>query len=214
MPEIVVTHLSFFEAEVEFVQPNLKIWLDRIAMVAAVYDALQPWNITVDDVEVVTTGKPSEQGVRFKIPEKRSSFFFSAASCRFNRDSTSWDTAEETIHIFDAALSAFRSAAGVEFKTFKTAVALHVQPREERFFDVLRPLVPAPVQEADKAAALAIIVKWPDHRWTIDGSAQIANGIFIRYERDFPAQVGYDAMAKQLYADEMTIMQMLDIAEE
>lgn len=214
MPEIVVTHLSFFEAEVEFVQPNLKIWLDRIAMVSAVYEALRPWNITVDDVEVVTTGKPSEQGVRFKIPEKRSSFFFSAASCRFNRDSTSWDTADETIHIFDTALSAFRGAAGVEFKAFRTAVALHVQPREKRFFDVLRPLVPAPVQEADKAAALAIIVKWPDHRWTIDGSAQIANGIFIRYERDFPAQVGYDAMAKELYADEMTIMQMLDIAEE
>jgi hypothetical protein len=32
MPEIVDTHLSFFKAEIEFVEPNLKIWLDRIAM--------------------------------------------------------------------------------------------------------------------------------------------------------------------------------------
>lgn len=216
MPEIVDTHLSFFEAEVEFIQPNLKIWLDRIAIIEAVYDALRRWNITVDDVEVVTTGKPSEQGVRLKVPEKRSSFFFSAAACRFNRDSTSWQTAEETIEIFDAALSAFRASAHVEFKTFRTAVALHVQPRTKPFFEILRPLVPKPMETlgTEAATALAVIVKWPDHRVTIDGSAQIANGIFIRYERDFAADAGYEAMAKHLYADEMAIMQILGIAEE
>jgi hypothetical protein len=216
MPEIVDTHLSFFEAEIEFVQPNLRIWLDRIAIVEAVYDALRQWGITVDDVEVIQTGKPSEQGVKFKVPDKRVSFFFSAGLCRFSRDSTSWQTAQETIEILDVCLKAFRTNAHIEFKTFKTAVALHVQPRTKPFFDVLKPLIPKPMEAlgTETSKALAIVVKWPDRRVTIDGSAQIANGIFIRYEHDFPAEAGYEAMAKQLYADEMAIMELLDIKEE
>jgi hypothetical protein len=74
MPEIIETHFSFFEVEIEFTEPALKLWLDRIAIVEAVYAAMHPWNITVDDVEVITTGKPSEQGVRFKIPKKQSQY--------------------------------------------------------------------------------------------------------------------------------------------
>jgi hypothetical protein len=216
MPEIIDTHLSFFEAEIEFVEPNLKIWLDRIAIVEAVYAALRPWKITVDDVEVVQIGKPSEQGVRFKIPEKRASFFFGAGACRFTRDSTNWQTAGETIQILDAALKALHANSNTEVKTFKTAVALHVQPRTKPFIEILRPFIPQPLAslEQEPPKSMAIIVKWPDRRVTLDGSAQLANGIFIRYERDFTGNTSYEDMAKQLYADEMQICTMLDVKEE
>jgi hypothetical protein len=216
MTEIVDTHLSFFEAEIEFVEPNLKIWLDRITIVEAVYAALRPWKITVDDVEVIQVGKPSEQGVRFKIPEKRASFFFGAGACRFNRDSTNWQTAEETIQILDAALNAFHANSNTEVKIFKTAVALHVQPRTKPFIEILRPFIPQPLAglEQKPPKSMAVIVKWPDRRVTLDGSAQLANGIFIRYERDFAGNTNYQDMAKQLYADEMQIFTMLDVKEE
>jgi hypothetical protein len=49
---------------------------------------------------------------------------------------------------------------------------------------------------------------------TVDGSAQIANGLFVRYERDFPGNISYEDMAKQLYADELQICKMLDVVEE
>lgn len=82
-----------------------------------------------DDTDVIQIGKPSDQGVKFRIPGKRASFFFSAAACRFTRDSTNWETAEETIQILDAALVAFNQHANTTIKTFKAAVALHVQPK-------------------------------------------------------------------------------------
>jgi hypothetical protein len=216
MPEIVETHLSFFETEIEFVEPNLKIWLDRIAIIEAVYKALRPWDITIDNVEVLTEGSPSQQGVRFKVPQKKASFFFSAAACKFARDSTSWETADETIQILDAALKAFQAHSGTEFKTFKTGVALHFRPKAKTFMEVLRPVVPAPMAalESDACTSMAVIVKWPGRRVTIDGSAQIANGLFVRYERDFPGNISYEDMAKQLYADEMQICKMLDVVEE
>jgi hypothetical protein len=216
MPEIVETHLSFFEAEIEFVEPNLKIWLDRIAIIEAVYAALRPWNITIDNVEIVTEGTPSQQGVRFKVPERRASFFFSAAACKFTRDSTSWQTAEETIQILDAALKAFQATSSTRFKAFKTAVALHFRPKVKPFMDVLRPIIPTPMArlEQEPSSSMAVIVKWSGRRVTIDGSAQIANGLFVRYERDFPGTVSYEDMAKQLYADEIQICEMLDVMEE
>jgi hypothetical protein len=61
---------------------------------------------------------------------------------------------------------------------------------------------------------VAIIVKWPNHRVTIDNSAHIANGIFIRSERAFPADTEFEAMAKQIYADQVQIYSLLDIMGE
>ena len=190
--------------------------MDRAAIVEAVYEALRPWNINVDNIEVITTGKPSEQGVKFKVPEKQASFFFGASTCKFTRDGTNWQTAEETIKILDAALSAFHQHSNTKVKTFKTAVALHVQPKTKKFIDITMPLIPPPMAALDKepAQSMAVIVKWPTHRVTIDGSAQVANSVFIRYERDFPAETDYETMAKQLYDDELQVFRMLDIAEE
>lgn len=216
MPDIVTTALSFFEAEIEFIEPNIKIWTDRVVIVESVYAALRQWNISVDDIEVITTGKPSEQGVKFRIPEKRASFYFGAASCKFTRDATNWQTAEETIQILDTALKAFFEHSKTEPKLFKVAVALHVQPKTKRLIDILGPIIAAPLAglEKDPPQNMATIVKWPTRRVTLDGSASVANGVFIRYERDFPPEAGYDIMAKQLFADEEQIFAMLDIREE
>jgi hypothetical protein len=63
-------------------------------------------------VDVITTGKISEQGMVIKLPLKRVSFFIGPASCRFTREAVEWQTAGETIAILDAAVSALiRSSA-------------------------------------------------------------------------------------------------------
>src|ERR1019366_180635 len=49
MPEIVTTPLSYFEVEMEYAEPDIKMWLDRANVVQALYAALKPWSITVDD---------------------------------------------------------------------------------------------------------------------------------------------------------------------
>ena len=80
MPEKVTTKLSFFETDMEYAAPYLKLYLDRAKTVALVYEALKPWNINIDDIDILNNGKPSEQGVKFKIPRKQSSFFMGPIS--------------------------------------------------------------------------------------------------------------------------------------
>ena len=216
MPEIVTTPISFFEVEMEYASPDLNMWLDRIKVVQALFDALKPWNITVDDVEILTSGKPSEQGIKFRIPQKLASFFFGPASCKFTRDSTSWETAEETIQILDSAVSALIGQSEAEIVQRKAVFVLHVQPKTLPFFQLLAPLVPAKLAalESSPPKTSATILKWEDRKITIDGSAQLANGLFLRFERDFDGKASYEEMARRLRADEEEIFAILDIQEE
>jgi hypothetical protein len=185
-------------------------------VVQALFDAFAKWNAKIDDVDVLTEGKPSEQGIKFRLPEKRASFFFGAAACKFTRDSTSWETAQETIEILDAAVTTLAKVGKVKPATFKTIVALHIQPKTLPFIEILKKIIPAPMAALESAPpqTLASVIKWNKRKVTIDGSVQIANGIFIRYEREFSASVSYEEIAHRLRADEDGIFAMLDVKEE
>src|SRR5258707_4565396 len=122
MAEFVTFPISYFEVEMEYTEPHIKLWLDRVNVVQAVYAALKPWNIAVDDVEIITTGKPSEQGIKFKLPQKQASFFFSPSLCRFAKDNADWESAEETIKIMDAAYTALAKTGRIEAATKKTVI--------------------------------------------------------------------------------------------
>jgi len=216
MPEIVTTPISYFEVEMEYASPDIKMWLDRVNVVQALFVALKPWDITVDDVEIITTGKPSEQGIRFKIPKKLSSFFFGPAYCKFTRDGTSWETAEETIHILDTAFKALVGETGAIVTKRKTVIVLHAQPKTLQFFQILAPFVSTKLAalEPEPPNTMATVVKWPKRKLTLDGSGQLANGIFLRFEREFDGDLSYEEMAQRLRTDETEVFKMLDIEEE
>jgi hypothetical protein len=216
MSEIVSTPISFFDMEIEYQKPDFKVATERAPIVEAIWNALRPWNITIDDLELVTTGKISEQGVRFRLPQKSSMFFLGASSCRFVRDNTGWDVAEETITIIDAAVQALLSTSSIQFSKYKTAVVIHAQPKKLPFVKILAPLVPPQMLalEGKELKTAAIVAKWEDRKVTIDGSANLANGIFIRYERDFAGGTSYQEIAEKLLADEEQIFAMLGIEAE
>jgi hypothetical protein len=216
MPEIVTTPISYFEVEMEYAEPDLKMWLDRVNVVQAVWAALKPWNVAVDDVEIIQTGKPSEQGIKFKIPQKLSSFFFGPAYCRFTRDSTDWGVAEETIGIIDTVTTALLSQTQAVIANRRTIIVLHVQPKKLPFIQITGPLIPEQLValEAETPKTMAIVVKWEKRKMTIDGSGSLANGIFLRFEREFDGSVGYEEMAYRLKADEDQIFAMLGVQEE
>lgn len=216
MPEIVVIPISFFEATFDYKEPNIMLWLDRAVVVQALFSALKPWNIAVDDVEIITTGKPSEQGLKFKLPQKQVSFFFSPTLCRFSKDNADWQSAEDTIAIMDAAYSTLANVGKVDAATIKTVIALHMQPKTLPFIDLLRPFIAEKlsVLEHEAPKTMATVVKWDKRRVTIDGSVQIANGIFLRLEREFDGNVSYEDIAKKLRSDEEALFDAIGVKEE
>ena len=216
MPELISIPFSFFEATFTYKQPNLGLWLDRMNVVRAVFAALQPWHLAVDNIEVLTVGKPSEQGIKFKLPEKQSSFFFGPSYCKFSKDNADWPSADETIAILDAALSALIKSAEIEIAKTDTAIALHMQPKTLQFTKILAPLIPGKLAEiGGEVQTAATVIRWRNRTVLIDASVQVANGIFMRFERSFEGkEINFKEIGEQLHTDEDALFAILDVKED
>ena len=97
-----------------------------------------------------------------------------------------------------------------------TAISLHIQPRTLTFMDILNPFVPRELAaiEPQPVRTMATVAKWENRKVTIDGSGALANGLFLRLERDFEASATYDEIAQQLRHDEEELFTILGIEED
>ena len=197
MPELVSLPIGILEVTMEYVRPRLSLLMDRSKIVDELFERYRSWGITVDDLEVIAEGKPSEQGIRFKLPRQKTTFFFSSSLCRLTQDDSSWESASDTMAILSTGVDVLQNLANVEIGSYKTSIALHVQPKTRQAIDILHPFVPHLLSalESGQATALALVVRWSGRRLTIDGSSQIANGIFIRTERQFDAEADLAELA-------------------
>jgi hypothetical protein len=213
MPELVTVPVSFVEILIDFERPDVRIWLDRATIVQDVFDALLPWNAEVDDIEAVTTGKTSEQGVTFKIPLKRISFFVGSAYCRFTRDALDWRLAAETLVILNALLGVLLKSTRLVLAARKTRIALHIQPRTGSFMKILSPFIPPQLGmlEDVPAATMAAVVTWPKRKVTLDASTTVGNALLLQFEREFDGATDFVEILRYLSLDEEELFRILDI---
>ena len=216
MPHLVDIPIALFEITIQYVRPNMKLLLDRAKVVDALFEVFSRWNIGMDNIEVINEGKPSEQGIRFKIPEKRTTFMLGGGSCTLVRDDVDWTAAEEIIDILTSAYDVVQEVGGIQTSAFKTNIAMHLQPKTAKFMDILVPFSPPQLLKLDSSTpkAAASVVKWDKRRITLDGSNQLANGVFVRLEREFLATASYEEIAHQLRADELELFDLMDVSED
>jgi hypothetical protein len=216
MPELMTIPISVFEYSADFGVPVFQIWMDRAKVVQALFEALQPWKLQVDNVESITTGKPSEQGINFKLPEQKAAFFISPAGCKFTKDAVDWFTAEETIRLLDTARSALLKSSGAVVAIQRTTLAMHLQLKTKPFLEILKPFIAPSLTEIheEKVITAAIIVKWEKSKLIMDGSGSLANGIFLRFEREYPADMSFEDIEKEIKKDEGGIFKLLDVEED
>jgi hypothetical protein len=215
MPEKVAIPISIFDYSSDFVRPVLSIWLDRAELVQNMFDALAKWGLDVDNVEGITTGKPSEQGIKIRLPEKHLSLFFGPAGCKLSRDAVDWSVAQETSEVLQTFLTTLQTCKGVQMLNHKTALIMHLQPTTRKFIDLLKPFLPQQLQSfrEGEITSGASVVKWKDGRITLDGSAVVANAVFLKYEQEFDSSVSFETIALALHTAEEELFQVLDIEE-
>jgi len=156
-----------------------------------------------------------EQGLKFKLPQKQIAFFFGPTLCKFSKDNADWESAEETITIMDVAFSTLAKSGKIEAATIEAVIAFHAQPKALPFMKILEPFIPAQLAALDgDVRTMANIIKWDKRKIIIDGSAQLANGLFLRLDREFEGTSTYQQIAEQLRADEEALFAMLDVKED
>jgi len=216
MVEVVTIPVSFFELAVDYEQPALNLLTDRGLVMQAIFNALRRWDAKLDDIEIMTAGKHSEQGVMFRIPPKRASFFFGAEFCRFSRDGVDWSSAEETTTMLEAAISTLLKVSGVATLKLRATIGIHIQPRTKTFMEILSPFMAPQLAGLEHAPlfTMAIVAKWEKRKVTLDGSVAVANGVFIKIEREFESATSYTDMALRLKEDEDHVLQVLGVEED
>jgi hypothetical protein len=215
MPEKVAIPVSVFDYGSDYVRPVISIWMDRATIVQNMFNALARWGLDIDNVEPITTGKPSEQGITIRLPGKRASFFFGPSGCKFTRDTVDWSMAQETAEILQTCLSTLLDGTDVQLLNQKTALIMHLQPSTKKFMDLLRPMLPEKLKafSTGEITSGASVVKWKDSRITLDGSNHVANGLYLKYEKEFDSSVSLETIARDLRAAEEKLFQILDVEE-
>jgi hypothetical protein len=164
MAQPVSIPLSFVELVVRYEHPNVLAFNDRAAVLQTIFDALHPWSPKLDDVEPTVF-------------------------CRVRRDNIDWSESEETIVIFEAALTALIKLTGLSQGPKTAAVGVHLQPKTGTFMDILSPFPPPQITglEQDCPKTMASVVRWQKRKITLDGSSSLANAAFLKFEREFDA---------------------------
>ena len=216
MPASITIPISTFEMIFNYETPSFALMFDRRKVLEELFTALAPWSPNLDDVEFLDNGKQSDRGVRIKLPNKSAQFFYGPTACRFVKDAASWADYNDLEQMISAAIPAFLRVTGIRFSTQTSMVSIHIQPTEVPFRDVLRKaLVPEPfvALDATPTTVVAMVVRWAKHRITLDGSAALANGIFLQMEREHDGQTTLEDVGQLIAKDQQDIFTILDVKE-
>jgi hypothetical protein len=219
MAELITIPISTFDIVIDYERPSIRLWADRsraIDVLEALFEAFRPWGANLDDIEGLEQGRNSEKGVRYRLPTKKASFFFSGAFCRFTQDDANWAMAQESLAILNAGVSTLMHVAELRKGKQRTSLALHLQSKTGKFIDILRPLIPLQVRtlETSPVFTVASVVKWGNRSVYIDGSGLIANAAFLKIDRDFTPDQTFEQIAQQIYADEAAMFNILGVEED
>lgn len=219
MAERIIIPISTLDIIVDYETPSVRLWADRfraVEVIEALFDALKPWGVNLDDIEGVDQGKNSEKGVRYRLPRKKASFFFSGAFCRFTQDDANWVQAQESLAILNTGVATLMKLASLRKATQHASLAFHFQPKTGKFIDLLKPFVPPQFLglEASPLLTMASVVKWGGRSVYIDGSGSIANAVFVKIDRDFTPEHSFEQIAEQVFADETKLFNILGVEED
>lgn len=131
------------------------------------------------------------------------------------KNSAVWPEADHILAILTAALDALHRATGVVYADMTSILSLHLQPKTVQFRDILRRFIVPEILALSKeeTTAMAIVSRWPKYRITLDGSAALANAIFVQSERQFDAKTDFDDMKSIIFQDEQDLFSLLDVQE-
>ncbi|HEY4365012.1 MAG TPA: hypothetical protein VGN17_28875 [Bryobacteraceae bacterium] len=216
MAEPVTIPISIFEVTIRYERPLIRLLVERADIIQALFDSFAEFEPNADDLEVLSAGKTTEQGIRLRLASEKITLFFGAAYCKFSKEEPAWPEADSLFSRLERFLSILTKCSGVVLGKRTSVLSLHLQLRTASFKDILRPFIDTGIRKLDSAPlkAMALVARWPDYRITLDGSAQLANGIFVQMEREFDATASYEHMKEHIFADEVAVLKLLGVEVE
>jgi len=189
---------------------------DKIRVFEALLTALLPFNFRLANTEIVTTGKPAEERVVFKIPERGITFQFGPEEYRFTKDGAAWSTAEEDAKVWSAAETALLTHSGAKVAACTATLAMHLVLLSKTRDEVIAPFIAAPYKQFtdQQPKAFGSHIRFADGREVLfDHSLAYANGIFVRISAELEGNPPIIEILAKMQAEQQRVFQMLDVQE-
>jgi hypothetical protein len=217
MAELVKIPYATSEYQARFERPYIAfIGQDRPRVFEAVLTALLPFDLRLENTEIVATGTPADHKTIFRIPERGIRFEFGAQDYKLTKELANWSTAEADGEILLAAERALMEGSGAKIVSCIATVAMHLQllarPREE----ILAPFLPDPFKvflPQRQVQTYGHHFKFADGEVLLDFSLAFANGIFLRFSSHFTGHPPLADVLAKVRSDQDTLFGILGVEE-
>lgn len=199
MAELVKIPFASSEYRARFEHPYIPfIGLDRPRAFEAVFTALLPFNLRLENTEFISTGTPADHKTIFKLPDRGIRFEFGAEDYKFTKEQPNWSEAEADGQILLTAERALMEGSDANIASCTVILAMHLQPLAKSREEILAPFLPDPLKiflTQRQAQSYGTHLKFADGDGLIDFSLALANGIFFRFSSEF---TGHPPLAEVL----------------
>ncbi len=217
MPELVRIPAATAEVVARFDRPYIGLLVaDRGKVFEAIMTALLPFNFRLANTEVVSTGKPAEEKLIFRIPERGITFQYGAEEYRFTKDGSSWSTAAEDVAVWSAAENALLTEGAAKVASCTAMLAMHIVPLSKTRDEVIAPFISAPLKQFSgrQTKAFGCHIRFADGgEVLLDYSLGHANGVFLRVSSQMEGKPPIVDILARVRSDEEQMFKMLDVQE-
>lgn len=218
MPDLVKIPAASAEVVARFDGPYIGLLVgDKAKIFEAIVTALLPFNFRLANTELVSnSGKPAEEKLIFRIPERDIAFHFGAEEYRFTKDGASWSTAAEDGAVWNAAETALLTGSRVKVASCSVTLAMHIVPLSKTREEVIAAFVSAPFKQLTdrEPKAFGCHIRFADRSEVlIDYSLGYANGIFVRVSSQMEGKPPIADILGRMRADEEQAFKILDVQE-
>lgn len=218
MPELVKIPAATADIVARFDRPYIGLLTgERVKVFESLVTALLPFGFRLANTEIVASGKPAEERVVFRIPDRGITFQFGAEEYRFTKDGAAWSTSEEDGLVWSAAETALATESGAMVAACTATLAMHVVPLSKTRDEVIAPFISGPFKQFTGQApkAFGAHIRFADRREILlDYSLGYANGIFLRFSSELDGKRPIPEILAKMHDDEQQVFKMLDVHDE
>jgi hypothetical protein len=219
MAELVKIPFATSEYQARFERPYIAfIGHDLQRAFEAVFTALLPFDLRLENTEILATGTFAEHKTIFKIPERGIRFEFGAHEYKFTKELANWSTVEADGQILLAAEGALMERSDAKIASCIATVTMHLQPLAKPREEILAPFLPDPfkiflTQRQAQAQTYGNHLGFADGEVLIDFSVALANGIFLRFSSHFTGHPPLAEVLAKVRSDQVAWFGILGVEE-
>jgi hypothetical protein len=206
--------LAFIEWQAMYRTPNFELSVRSPAIMSAVFEAFQPWNITLANVSAKQSpANAGEVALVFGLLNSKIVFSVGIGAATLVVTNPDWSEGQLIGQIAAAGIQAVQSSAGVAVRQHIVSISMHLKPERRSLREIsatfLNVRSPKLLSEAIKARGFSVYAD--DFSWVVDSSALQEGALFLKMARSFDPSVAFSDMAQALRADQGELLGALKL---